>query len=261
MKKAKFFVLFLLIFSCALWADTARFNDMGFSPDGLQYLFGQCGELLQADGSAKGYAEVFAVDTAKNEFVKNGTLKRAASSKTSGLSGEKVLNELVNTEDTFINSYNIPDVSNSVILYQVCGNVDVHAYNGTVGLISSDTIGKEAESSPVYKDVVEFRDFDNPSTDEVELYKVRLNELVEGKGRNAESSFCLLVEQKTSSGKKRNFLVGNPQIKRKGVSGYRLNRVLRDEKGKSLVFVIEKQVEESYGPSVRFMVETIRLPG
>ena len=132
-------------------------------------------------------------------------------------------------------------------------------YNG-LGLLTSDTIGKDAESSPLYKDVVEFRDFDNPSTNEVETYKVRINELVEGKGRNAESSFYLVVEQNTSSGKKRSFLVGNPQIKRKGVSGYRLNRVLRDKNGKSLVFVIEKQVEESYGPAVRFMVETVRLP-
>lgn len=260
MKKTSIFVLFLAIFSCCLCADTARFNDMGFSPDGLQYLFGQYGELKQSDGSSKGYAEFFAVDTAKNEYVKDGTFKTSASTKTSGLSGEKVFEELVTTEDSFISSYKIPNESNSVILYQVCGSVDLNDYNG-VGLLSSYSIGKEANSSPIYKDVVEFRDFDNPSSDEVEFYKVRLNELVEGKGRNAESSFCLLVEQRTSSGKKRNFLVGNPQIKRKGVSGYRLNRVLRDEKGKTLVFVIEKQVEESYGPAVRFMVETIRIKG
>ena len=260
MKKAGLFVLFLLIFSFCLHADTARFNDMGFSPDGLQYLFGQYGELLQSDGSAKGYAEFFAVDTAKNEFVKDGTFKTSASSKTSGMSGKTVFDDLVTDKDSFISLYKIPNESNSVVLYQVCGNVVLNDYNG-VGLLSSDTIGKEAESSPVYKDVVEFRDFDNPSTDEVEFYKVRLNELVEGKGRNAESSFYLVVEQKTSSGKKRSFLVGNPQYKRKGVSGYRLNRVLRDKNGKTLVFVIEKQVEEAYGPSVRFMVETVRLQG
>ncbi|MBR4823905.1 MAG: DUF2259 domain-containing protein [Spirochaetaceae bacterium] len=259
MKKTKLFVLFLSIFSCCLWADTARFNDMGFSPDGLQYLFGQYGELIQSDGSTKGYAEFFAVDTAKNEYVKNGTFKTTASGKTSGISGEKVFEQLITTEDSFISSYKIPDESNSVILYQVCGSLGLNDYNG-LGLLTSDTIGKDAESSPLYKDVVEFRDFDNPSTNEVETYKVRINELVEGKGRNAESSFYLVVEQNTSSGKKRSFLVGNPQIKRKGVSGYRLNRVLRDKNGKSLVFVIEKQVEESYGPAVRFMVETVRLP-
>ena len=259
MKKTSLFVLFLLVFSCCFWADTARFNDMGFSPDGLQYLFGQYGELLQSDGSAIGYAEFFAVDTAKNEYVKNGTFKTAASSKTSGLSGKTVFDDLVTDKDSFISSYKIPDESNSVVLYQVCGSIDLNDYNG-VGLLSSYSIGKEAESSPIYKDVVEFRDFDNPSTEEVEFYKVRLNELVEGKGKNAESSFYLAVEQKTSSGKKRSFLVGNPQFKRKGVTGYRLNRVLRDKNGKTLVFVIEKQVEESYGPSVRFMVETVRLP-
>lgn len=258
MKRKKMMFVLLFIGSLFIWADTARFNDMGFSPNGLQYLFGQYGELLQTDGSTKGYAEFFAVDTAKNEYIKDGVFKINASYKTSGMSGESVFDELVAGKDSFISSYNIPAESNSVVLYHVSSNIEFTDF-GTVGFLSSDKIDRDAVSSPIYKDVVEFRDFANPSTDEVETYKVRLNEFVEGKGKNAESSFYLIVEQRTSSGKKRNFLAGNPKLKRKGVTGYRLNRVLRDSSGKTLVFVIEKQVEESFGPSVRFMVETVRL--
>lgn len=257
MKKKKLLFSLLFVLCICVWADTARFSDIGFSPDGLQYLFGQCGELAQIDGGLKGYAEFFAVDTAKNEFVKDGTFKISASGKTAGKSGESVLDELITNKDSFINNYQIPSESNSVVLYQVTGDISFGNAE-SVGLLSAETIGREAVSSPVYKDVVEFRDFDNPLTDRVETYKVRLNEFVEGKGKNAESCFCLLVERR-SANEKQSFLVGNPELKRKGVTGYRLNRVLRDASGKTMVFVIEKQVEESFGPSVRFMVETLRL--
>ncbi|WP_414718191.1 DUF2259 domain-containing protein [Treponema sp. UBA7567] len=54
-------------------------------------------------------------------------------------------------------------------------------------------------------------------------------------------------------------IVGNPDIKRKGVTGYTINRIFSDKSGRNFVFVVEKQVENKTGTCIRYMVETIHL--
>ncbi|MBQ3686583.1 MAG: DUF2259 domain-containing protein, partial [Treponema sp.] len=53
--------------------------------------------------------------------------------------------------------------------------------------------------------------------------------------------------------------VGNPQYERKGVSFYQIEKIFTDPSGKSIVFVIQKTVEDESGTSIRYMVETVRI--
>ena len=55
------------------------------------------------------------------------------------------------------------------------------------------------------------------------------------------------------------YTVGSPDIKRKGVSAYKIVRIFRDAAKSSLIFVVEKTVEDSAGSSIRYMVETVKL--
>ena len=55
-------------------------------------------------------------------------------------------------------------------------------------------------------------------------------------------------------------VAGNPDIQRKGVTGYAIDRIYTAPDGKGMVFVVEKTVEDSAGTSIRYMVETVALP-
>jgi predicted secreted protein len=87
-----------------------------------------------------------------------------------------------------------------------------------------------------------------------------VNSCTEGKETNIRSSFSITLEKKNENGEliSRN-IVGNPSVKRKGVSSYKIDRVFSDKSGRNLVFIIEKQVKDKNGTSIRYMVETIRL--
>ena len=53
--------------------------------------------------------------------------------------------------------------------------------------------------------------------------------------------------------------VGSPNFERKGISNYRIDRIFTDESKKSIVFIIEKTLQDETGTSIRYMVETLRL--
>ncbi|MCR5606125.1 MAG: DUF2259 domain-containing protein, partial [Treponema sp.] len=54
-------------------------------------------------------------------------------------------------------------------------------------------------------------------------------------------------------------IVGSPDIKRKGVVGYKIDKIFTDHSGKNIVFVVEKTIADSTGFSIRYMVETVHL--
>ena len=83
---------------------------------------------------------------------------------------------------------------------------------------------------------------------------------VEGSGDNLRSSFFITLEKKDGDGNviSRN-IVGSPDIKRKKVTDYRIDRIFSDKTGRNLVFVVEKTLSDVNGSSIRYMVETIRL--
>ena len=217
----------------AFAGDSAVLVDKGFSKDGNFYIFGQYG---RTDKNFQGWAEIFSVDVAKNDFVQGGVFKTAPSSKTASLSGEIVYKELEKTASWNISKYQAEAASPDRILYI-----------------------REEESKKANDEIL-FQDFTRSIGREQAFYSVKLVDEYSGKGASTKSSFFIMVEKKESSGRViARQKVGSPYIKRSGVTGYKIERIVCDESGRNLVFIIEKQVEDSTGVNIRYMVEAARL--
>jgi predicted secreted protein len=218
---ALLFVAGFLLFA----GDVARFVDMGFSRDGKTYFFGQYGKT---DKTFLPYAEIYAVDVKKNDFVK--TFKTTGA--TQSQSGFSVFEELTAKNSNFFASYNFSAVPERQILYL-----------------------REDDSHSAAS--LEFTDFEHSTRDNPVIFSIRLVPYTEGKGKDIQSSFYIVVERKTQLGTLIDrTIAGNPDIKRKGVSGYRIEKIFTDSTGQNLVFVVEKTLAENDGISVRYMVET-----
>ncbi len=225
---------FAVIFFCALAAavsagDVATFVGLGFSPDGSRYSFGQYGV---SDGDFRAYADVSCVDVAKNAFLNDGSFTAAPSAKTAGKDGKGVFAALQNSAAPYLKKVGIDSADQGRALY-----------------VRSDD-SSDAPAAPI-----EFRDFETGAR-----YSVALNAYVEGAGPDVTSSFYIIAEVTDAAGKTVRKTVGHPGFKRAGVSSYAIRRIIADEKGKSLVFIVEKTMPSARGSSVRFMVETLRLP-
>ena len=105
-----------------------------------------------------------------------------------------------------------------------------------------------------------FKDFEGSTVEQSVFYHIKLVKTCEGSGENLRSSFFITLEKKNGDGEviSRN-IVGSPDIKRKKVTDYRIDRIFSDKSGRNLVFVVEKTLSDVNGNSIRYMVETIRL--
>ena len=54
-------------------------------------------------------------------------------------------------------------------------------------------------------------------------------------------------------------VVGNPDVKRKMITGYSIEKIFCTPDAKSFVILVEKKSEENGVPSIRYMVETFKL--
>jgi predicted secreted protein len=226
MRKLALVVFFAILVVSAYAGDIASFVSLGFSPDGKRYSFGQYGVT---DVDFRAYADILCVDVAGNDFVKGGKFSVSPSVTTSGKDGRGVFASLQNSSADFIRKIGVDSASQGRALY----------------VRSSDEPHPEALS---------FRDFENGSS-----YTVTLNSLSEGSGKDIRSSFYLIVDVTAADGKSVRKTVGLPGFKREGVGKYLVRRIITDDSGKSLVFIIEKEQFDRNGNSVRFMVETLRL--
>ncbi len=206
--------------------DIANFVNLGFSADGNRFVFGQHGV---SDGDFAGYADIWAVDVPKNAFLTGGKFSTAASAATAGKDGNGVFAALQNAAAPFL------------------------AKNGIDSSRKGRSLYVQAEDIPSLREIA-FRDFETGSS-----YKVSVTVKVSGSGADARSSFYLTVSVTDKSGKATVKTVGLPGYERPGVKDYLVRRVLTDDTGKSVVFVIEKTVYDRKGDSVRYMVETLRL--
>ena len=117
-----------------------------------------------------------------------------------------------------------------------------------------DDVNKKGTEEIVFKD---FRgsEIENPNS-----YHIQLVPTFEGKGKNVKSSFFIMIEKQDADG---NVIarqkVGSPEIKRKGITDYKIERIFCDNSEKSLIFVIEKTLEDDTGISIRYMVEAAKL--
>lgn len=206
--------------------DVANFMNLGFSPDGTRFAFGQYGV---ADVVYQSWAEIFCVDVVKNKFVPDGTFIVNPGTATSATDPRGVFASLQNKSAAFL----------------AASKVD--------SALRGRTVYIQSEDEPSLKTIA-FRDFETKS-----LYSVELKTFVEGSGKEVRSSFYLLVSITGADGKEIRKTVGLPGFKRDGVQDYLIRNIITDNSGRSLVFVIEKKVYDRNGSSIRFMVETLRL--
>ena len=234
MRKQFFCGLFILAANLLAFAgDAAAFVDVGFSSDGKTYVFGEYGKT---DRYFQAYAELYSVNVEKNDYVSGEVFKTKPSNETVGFSGKEMYDALSRRAEWKLSKYNCKPVAPENILY----------------VREDETKDATAEIS--------FKDFEGSTAENEIFYYVRLIPFYEGKGQNSHSSFFIKKKKKDSSGKvlSKN-IVGSPDIKRKGVIGYKISRIVSDVTGHSLVFIIEKTVADETGSSIRYMVETIKL--
>jgi len=221
----------LILFSASalLAGDVASFIDMGFSPDGKIYMFGQYGVLSPA---LKPWAELYVVDVSTNNFVPNGRMSYTQDSPIkAGQDGSGVFYRLVANNSAFTNKYNVNFQNQGLPLY-----------------ISRD------ENPSSNGEMIEFRDFLAGKTYKAELIPNR-----EGSGQNLRSWFYINLESQAQNGQIKSYTIGNPHIKRQKIESYNINRVLIDPRGESIIFIIEMKRVSDSGYDIRYMVEVQRL--
>ena len=222
--------LFLLICVSAVWAgDTAVFVDLGFSPDGRTYMFGQYGVLSP---SLSPWAELFVVDVTRNNFVQNGRASFTQNSPIrAGQDGSGIFHRLLSDNSSLTNRYGINFQNQGLPLYI-----------------------PRNENPSEHGEKIDFRDFISGKT-----YKAELIPSISGSGQSVTSSFYINLEVISTNGQVRNYVVGNSGTVRQHIASYNIKKVIIDANGESVIFIIEMKrvAENSY--DIRYMVEALRL--
>lgn len=213
--------------------DVASFVDKGFTEDGKYYIFGQYGKT---DKKFQGWAEIYQVDIAGNDYVDKGVFKTKPSAVTAGKNGKDVYEAL--EAKSFYYFKNLPTKK---------ANLDRVLY-------ILDDVNKTGV------DEIVFTDFTGSDIENRNVYHIKLEPTFYGSGKNLKSSFYIMLEKRDSesnviTSKK----IGSPEIKRGGVVNYKIERIFCDDSGKNLIFVIEKTLQDDTGFSIRYMVEAAKL--
>jgi predicted secreted protein len=229
LKKDILIISVFLILCTALWAgDTASFVDLGFSPDGRTFMFGQYGVLSP---SLQPWAEIFIVDVSKNEFVPNGRASYIQKNRiAAGQDGSGALYQLVGENTGISSRYNINFQNQGQPLY--------------ISLEKNPSENGE---------VIQFRDFSTGNE-----YTARLIPSFFGNSKNLSSSFHIRLECR-SGGQLKNYTVGNPGFVRSKIASYNIKKVLVDSHSNSIIFIIEMKKLAEDGYDIRYMVEALRL--
>lgn len=234
MKKSIIFGLFLAIGLSALSAgDVATYVDKGFSDDGKYYIFGQYGKV---DKKFQGYAEIYQVDIEANDYVDGGVFKTKPSAVTADKTGRDVYDALEAKSFYYFKDIKTETANPDHVLYIL------------------DDVNKTGT------DEIVFTDFRGSDIENQNTYNIKLIPTIKGEGKNCRSSFYITVEKKDTDG---NVLethkVGSPDIVRKGITNYKIERIICDKSEKNLIFVIEKILEDDAGISIRYMVEAAKF--
>ena len=214
--------VFLLICpGLLLSGDIAEFVSLGWSDNYNYYAFGQYGVQ---DGSGFPYAEIYVLDVAKNEFVKNGSFNNRVETDTTSLTGLQMLVNLRQQVDSLFAKYDISELKSFKILFPVSNEQQKTASFSLKN-------GKELRLNLAQKSRGEIHEYTSESAFHVEI----------------------------NSGEKTKCTIGNINRFRRGVINYNINRVLSDPGEKHFVVVIQKQMLGFEGPSIRYMVEAAKL--
>jgi predicted secreted protein len=213
----------------------ALFVDLGFSPDGKTYMFGQYG--VQSE-SLHPWADLYVVDVPRNNFVSGGKRSYIHTAPViAGQDGSGALYRLIAENAALAEQYRIN--------YLFQGQPLFIALNGSA---DGSANGKAEESA------IEFRDFEQGVS-----YRASLVSSVEGSGSTLRSSFHINLERTGRDGARRTYTVGTPQLKRPLINSYGIKKVMVAPRDGSIIFVIEMKKESANGVDVRYMVEALRL--
>ncbi len=230
MKKS---VVCSLIMAMGLFAlsagDVATFVDKGFSEDGKYYVFGQYGKT---DKKFQGWAELYQVDIAANDYTDDGVFKTKPSAVTADKNGREVFEALDGKSFYHFKDLKCQPANMDHVLYIL------------------DDVKKSGT------DEIVFKDFRSADLENADVYHIKLYPTVSGSGKNARSSFYIMLEKTNPAGEViLSRKIGSPSISRKGVTNYKIERIFCDKSEKNLIFVIEKMIEDETGTSIRYMVE------
>ncbi len=231
LKRIIFIITIFALIAVSLWAgDAATFVDLGFSPDGKMYMFGQYG--IQSE-TLKPWADLYIVDVSLNNFVSGGRMSYVHSqSAVAGQDGSGALYQLTAKNAALAERYKIDYLFQGKPLY----------------------IALEDNGVEEHKASIDFRDFES----EVD-YKASLVPYVEGSGEQLKSSFYIDLESTAKNGARRTYTVGTPQLKRPLIESYTISKVMIAPRDGSMIFVIKMKRLTNTGYDIRYMVEAVRL--
>jgi len=229
MKKSIIFGLVFALCTAGIFAgDVSVFVDKGFTADGKYYVFGQYGKT---DKTYQGWAEIYQVDIAANDYVDGGVFKTKPSAVTAGKNGQDVYEALEAKSFYYFKDIKTEKAPIDNVFYIL------------------DDVNKTGSDS------IEFTDFRGEIGNQ-NKYKIQLVPTIMGSGKNVKSSFYIDVEKYDADGKKlTSWKVGTPSIVRKGVYNYKIERIFCDKDAKNLIFIVEKMLNDDTGINVRYMVE------
>jgi predicted secreted protein len=233
-RKSICMVLFLMVLGLfSLRAgDVAAFVDLGFSPDGKVYMFAQYG--VQS-ATLRPWAELFAVDVARNNFVAGGRLSYIHdSAAVPGQDGAGAFYRLISRNLSLAENHGVNFLTQGHLLY-----------------VALDNDALAPADNPI-----EFRDFNSGTA-----YRAALVPQITGSGSNLRSSFYINFESIAKNGSRKSYVAGSPQIKRPLVAEYRICKVVLDPRQGSVIFVIEQKIQSEAGSGydIRYMVEALPL--
>jgi predicted secreted protein len=206
--------------------DIAQYVNLGFSPDSRYFMFGQYGVL---QNSSTPWAEAYIVDVAGNVYAPHGSKKFTT---TRALEpGASPLGALLNT---------LADLQPQVRQYRVD-----HLLSGRLLYILVD-----GQAAP---DTLEFRDFQSGGS-----YKVAITQSATTNG-NVISSFGLAITVTRKDGTVHTVTAGSPTLERRGVKAYHIKQIVLAPNDASLVFLIQREEQDTDGDNIRYMVETVGL--
>jgi predicted secreted protein len=216
--------MFLLAALAASAGDVAQFVNLGFSADAKYFLFGQYGI---AEKDSVPWADTFIVDIAKNAFVPKGTVSfKGKQAVDPGANGLGALIDAVETGLPQTQKLKIDHLLTGRLLYILVDGADA-------------------------PDAIEFRDFQSGKS-----YKLTLTQVATPK--DASSSFSIAVTVTDKDGKTSTFTVGDPKFVRAGVKAYHIKQIILGPDGSSLVFVVQREEQDTKGNNIRYMVEVVR---
>jgi predicted secreted protein len=226
-RHALVWALFLLAAFAASAGDVAQYINLGFSADSRYFMFGQYG--ISQDSSAP-WADSFIVDVQANAYARKGARQFVATRPVDpGAGGLGALFNILADGIAETRQYRIDHLNTGRLVYILIDGVQP-------------------------PDTIEFRDFQLGRS-----YKVALTQSSSTRGTDVNSSYGIAVTITEKDGKARALNAGDPTFRRYGVKAYRLKQIVLAPDGSSLVFVVQKELQDAKGINVRYMVETLKV--